>query len=233
MLVELHSSGGRGCIYSHFCKAGPLTVTTAFDLLLPLKEPGVVLGTSDSNCEQTLPHPLGVLGFLCLCQEGGFTFWAKWHRPQWPKSRGVRTDWGGRGAQWAVRRVLATWGSPGARVLCPQVSWPCSTTDSEGRAEASELFQDSWKRGSFRVTPEAVGGNTRPVTGALKEEGPMGLRTCKPPPRTGKWTVHRRLSPETPVGTCRSTAGSRLCNPGPVPMSEFQLPHQQRGPYDT
>lgn len=32
MLVKLHSSKERCCIYNHFCKAVPLTVMTVFEL---------------------------------------------------------------------------------------------------------------------------------------------------------------------------------------------------------
>lgn len=37
MLVKLHSSEERCCIYNHSCKAVPLTVMTIFGLQLPLR----------------------------------------------------------------------------------------------------------------------------------------------------------------------------------------------------
>lgn len=38
MLVKLHSSEERWCIYNHFHKAVPLTVMTVFDVLLSLRK---------------------------------------------------------------------------------------------------------------------------------------------------------------------------------------------------
>lgn len=71
MLVKLHSSEERCCIYNHLCKAVPLTVMTALDLQLPLREPGVsnLLPKLQAN---TLPRPPNVFRDLCLCKRAWF-----------------------------------------------------------------------------------------------------------------------------------------------------------------